>query len=61
VTAGPSRTKTKSKGKGKNNRLELSDVWDEREELFGIGESEEEEEEEDGRRKGIPEIHVTGV
>jgi hypothetical protein len=56
MTAGPSRPKPKSKGRGKNNRLELSDVWDEREELFGIGESEEDEEEEEdeGRRKGIP-------
>lgn len=30
-------------GPGKGGRIRLGDVWDEREELFGIGDSDEEE------------------
>jgi hypothetical protein len=72
-TPASSRMKGKSKGKGKSYKLELSDVWNEREELFGIGDSEDEyseDEVEEGRRsreddleagREVPKIFVTSA
>ena len=36
---------------GKGGRIRLDDVWDEREELFGIGDSDSEDESHAGRRR----------
>ncbi|KAL5484903.1 hypothetical protein ACEPAI_7545 [Sanghuangporus weigelae] len=51
---------TQSGASSKNDRIRLGDVWDEREELFGIGDSDESDDEERPRQSGRNGDDVTG-
>lgn len=56
----PHNKAKKGKGRARSGSLALADVWDEREELFGVGDvdDDDEEEEEEGSSDNVGEEHV---